>query len=187
MTSERRLHWAIPLALLAVAIALVWWLDQRQRNAPQAHLEHPENADYYVLQATITQTNAGGEPAYRMTADRMLYFPDGHSKLETVHARSLGGAESNWDLRAERGWISPDHEQVDLMGNVVMKGNLGEDPVVVKSPAISIFPEEERLRSAEPVVITGDRHQTTAVGMRGEFTARKLELLRNVETKIIRN
>lgn len=185
MNNERRLNWLIPLSLLLGAVALVWWLDQRQRTAPEAHLEHPQNADYYVLNATITQTSEQGEPAYKMTAERVLYFPDRHSTMEVVHATSLGGADSNWDLKADEGWVSPDRDRVDLTGNVVMHGELGDEPVVVKSTAISIYPNDERITSDQPVEIDGDRHHTTAIGMRGEFNARKLELLADVETTVI--
>lgn len=182
MNTERKVSWVIPVTLLIIAITLVWWLDQRRRTAPEARIEHPQNADYYLLTAKITTTNVFGKPAYEMTADKILYFPDRTTSLETVHAYALGGAESNWDARAQQGWVNAENDQINLMGNVTMIGNIGEEPVTVKSEAMTIYPDDERIESDQLVTIQADTHETQAQGMRGEFRTRRLELFNNVET-----
>lgn len=184
MNTQRRFSWTLPLFLLGGALLGVWLLDERRRSAADASIEHPDNADYYVLNARLTSTNPQGQPAYEMTADKVLYFADGTSGLQQVHAYALGGSSSAWDLRADRGRISADGNRVDLMDNVRMEGELKGKPILVTTQAITVYPDTEQLESAAAVNIKGDIHVTDAVGMRGEFSKRRLELLSNVKTII---
>ena len=176
-----RLAAALSLLLLLGLTAGTYYLAQismRETGAmrPAAAAGEP---DYFVDDAVFTRINAQGAPVFRMSAQRMLHFPE---DLSTVYQRpvlvSLDPDKPRVNLRADRGRSTADGEETVLDGDVVMvRAASAEEPqMTIRTESVTIFSETEIARTALPVRIERGDSVLTGVGMEFNNAARSLRV-----------
>jgi lipopolysaccharide export system protein LptC len=110
-----------PLGLMLALALLTFYLERtvREDESPAAVRRH--DPDYYVINFTTTTYNAAGAAESRMSAERMVHYPDDDT-TELFEPRVMQSKpnEPRYTVRAERGQLSRDGDEVFLRGNVVL-------------------------------------------------------------------
>jgi lipopolysaccharide export system protein LptC len=168
------------LGLVAGLAVLTFWLE-RVVNAPTAtgSAARARVPEFVVDRVTATAMDKAGRAESRLTAQRMLYFPD-EETVEVEEPRLTQFPEKGPPVRvsAERGTVDKDGEEVRLYGNVVVvRDPVGDRPPLrVDTTYLQVFPKAEVARTPEPVLITEGSSKLTGVGMEYDNAKRVLEL-----------
>lgn len=110
-----------PLALMLSLALLTLYLEHATRveDKPSALRRH--DPDYVIMQFTTTTYDARGEPLTVLAAQRMTHFPDDDS-TDLVAPRVVQSkpAEPRVTVRADRGTLSREGDEIFLYDNVVL-------------------------------------------------------------------
>jgi len=168
------------LGLAAGLAVLSFWLE-RMVSAPtgatsSARARVPE---FVVDRVTSTAMDKGGRAESRMTAQRMLYYPD-EETTEVEEPRLTQFPEKGPPMRvsAERGTVNKEGDEVRLYGNVVViREAVGDRPELrMNTTYLQVFPKTEVARTPEPVLITEGSAKLAGVGMEYDNAKRQFEL-----------
>ncbi len=168
------------LGLAAGLAALTFWLE-RTVSAPTgaAQAARARVPEFVVDDITATATDKTGRAESRLTAQRMLYYPD-EEMTEVVEPRLTQFPEQGPPVRisAERGTVNKEGDEVRLYGNVVVvRDPVGDRPPLrMDTSYLQVFPKTELARTPEPVLITEGSSRLAGVGMEYDNAKRVLEL-----------
>jgi lipopolysaccharide export system protein LptC len=168
------------LGLAAGLAALTFWLE-RTVSAPTS-ASSPARArvpEFVVDRVASTAMDQSGRAESRLTAQRMLYYPD-EETTEVEEPRLTQFPEKGPPLRvsAERGTVSKEGDEVRLYGNVVVRreSDGGRPELRMDTTYLQVFPKTEVARTPEPVLITEGSSKIAGVGMEYDNAKRQLEL-----------
>lgn len=115
-----------PLGLMLVLAALTFYLD-RTVNEDDAHPSlRRHDPDYLVVNFVTTTYNRDGKAESMLSADRMAHYPDDDTtELTSPRVVQTKPAEPKITVRADRGRLSRDGEDIYLYDNVVLEREAG--------------------------------------------------------------
>jgi len=171
----------LSIVLLAGLAGTTYYLAELSSifRGPRAarHLSH--EPDYFVEHFALTRMNARGEPVFRMSAARLVHFPDDDSsEFVSPVLVSLDPSRPLVTLRADRGRSTRDGEQTHLHDHVVMtRAAAGDKPELqVRTDYVLVLANEDVARTDRPVEITYGGSSLTGVGMEFNNAARVLNV-----------
>lgn len=176
-----RIAAALSMVLLLALAAGSYYLAQSSlREAGPATARGPTHEpDYFAEDVVFTRINAKGEPVFRMSAQRMLHYPDDQSSAyENPVLVSLDPAKPHISLRADQGRSSAEGEETTLSGNVVLvRAETGTEPAMtIRTEGVTVYSETEIARTDLPVRIERGTSVLTGVGMEFNNAARSLRV-----------
>ena len=181
-----RLAAGISIALLAGLAGVSYYLaalsSRMDRSAAARTPAH--EPDYFVEGLALTRLNATGQPVFRMSADRMLHYPDDDSsEFEKPLLVSLDPARPLVTLRAERGRATSGGEQTHLHDSVRLTraAEGGRPALTVDTDYVLVLPRQDLARTDHPVRITYGDSSLTGVGMEFDNAARVLKVQSRVQ------
>lgn len=153
--------------LLAVLGGTRLLLETSSRRGIPAEQE-PHNADYFLENFTNTVMNDRGTPFRRLSADRMLHFPDDDStELTKPHLTIFQNEHPLWQVRSEQGWLSGDGKLLLLNGPVTIdRAAAGQiRPLHIVTRNLRVQPEESYAETDEQIAVTslGSRLESKGV------------------------
>ena len=165
MKRDRRRFRALPLLLLAVALALgSFWLLEIMRKSgkdagPSAARVEP---DYYVENFNFVRHSETGEAQYNISGKRMVHNPadDTHTVYLPV-INSLSRERPPMTARADRAWIEPDGSRLHMYDNVRLDRPKTPTSTLfhLESDYLLVLPDSDIMRTDKPVRMTlGDSH-----------------------------
>jgi len=166
--------------LLVFAAALALWLWRSPREEPadnaQGGLNRTAEPGYVALDAELFETDAAGQPQYRLRASRMEQpFPTADIELTAPEFHYRG--DTDWTLTAMRGLLPPEAQQVTLSGDVLSTAQRpGEPPLRIHTATLDIDIQTQRLDTQAPVTMDFGRNRLWAVGMHADMKADSLRL-----------
>lgn len=138
------------LTMLALAL-LTFWLDRvahEGEQRPAAFRRH--DPDYSIDNFTVTSYDSNGRPESTLSAAKMVHYPDDDStelvSPQVVYSRVNRPRVS---VRADRGELSQDGEEIFFFGNVLLSRDAGDD-----SGAMSVHTEFLHVVRARALVRT---------------------------------
>lgn len=168
------------LGLAAGLAALTFWLEwtvQSPRDtAASTGLRVPE---FVVDRINSTSMDATGRPESRMSAERMLYYPDEEiTEVEEPRLTQLPQKGPPVHVTAERGTVNKGGDEVRLYGRVVVtrEPTLERPELRMDTTYLQVFPKTDLVRTPEPVLITQGSSKLAGVGMEYDNAKRRLEL-----------
>ncbi|MGE0385705.1 MAG: LPS export ABC transporter periplasmic protein LptC [Gammaproteobacteria bacterium] len=172
---------------LAAAVALTAWIGALvSRGERGLATAVPHRPDYYLEDFLQTSLDERGAIHRRLKASRMVHFPDDDSSELTDPELELHNTGPRpWKVRAERGWVSSRAEVLVLYGTVeIWRDDAdGRRELEVFTRDLRILAKEQYAESDHPTTIRNPTTTTQATGLRADFGARRLELLRDVKTR----
>jgi len=176
-----RLAAGVSLALLLMLAAGTYFLAQfsLRDTGPAAARALTHDPDYFVEDLVFTRINAHGDPVFRVSATRMLHYPDDQSSdFERPVLVSLDPQKPRVTVRAERGSTSADGKETVLTGNVVLVRDAGanEPAMTIRTESATVYSETEIARTDQPVRIERGDSVLTGVGMEFDNAARSLRV-----------
>jgi lipopolysaccharide export system protein LptC len=172
-----------PLALMLSLALLTFYLDRtvRDEDSPSALRRH--DPDYIVSNFTTTTYDREGLPLTVLSAAKMVHFPDNDTtELEAPRMMQSKPKEPRMSLRADRGALSGDGEEVFLYDNVVLVREAEADRPEARltTSFLHIVRDRSLVRTDREVTIVEDRRSLSGRGMEYNSESRVFTLLADV-------
>jgi lipopolysaccharide export system protein LptC len=178
-----------PIFLLLLLALLTAWLE---RTVQLAALEGPKRSmsepDLVVENLSAVKSGPDGQPRQLLSASRMVHYPyDDSTHLTEPLFRRLDPAAPPLSMRAERGVVSSNGEDVNLMGNVRV---VREDPgprgaLTLDTDTLHVIPDQDLAQTDAPVRISDANTTLTAVGLELDAQNRVLVLKSQVKGRYV--
>ena len=182
-----------PLGLMLALAALTFYLD-RTVNEDDSHPSlRRHDPDYLVVNFTTTTYNREGAAESMLSATRMVHFPDDDTtELTAPRVVQTKPDQPKMIVRADRGKLSRDGEDIYLYDNVVLEREAGagqtaarltteylqvvRDRSLVRTDREVKIVEETRALSGRGMEYNNDtRHFTLNAEVRGRFEAKSAQ------------
>jgi lipopolysaccharide export system protein LptC len=185
---ERGSLW-LPLAILLLLAALSFWIE-RMVELPAGGSASTTRTDPEGIMENFNamRTDATGRPQYRLTARTLRHYSNSKfTELESPHFTQLDAQSGDVSAVASQATVSPDGNEVDLRGNVVVEraARAGQSLMTLRSARLLVFPEHDLLRSPGPVEIHDATLDLSADAMTYDAKLRILKLTGRVHARYI--
>jgi LPS export ABC transporter protein LptC len=166
--------------LLAFGVALALWLWRPPREEVQDNQTHgtgPATEPGYVATgAVMLETDADGQPLYRLRAERIAQpAPTDDIQLTAPQFVYQGGTV--WTLTAKNGVLPPSAQQISLAGDVVATGEKpGADTMHIYSASLSVDMQTRHADTDDPVTMDWGPNRMWARGMHADMQTDHLRL-----------
>jgi lipopolysaccharide export system protein LptC len=174
-----------PIVLMLLLAGATWWLERVVELAePHAPGNSRHDPDAMVERFTVTRYGPEGAVSSKLNAARMVHFPDDETtELEGPRMVQLPKDAPPVRIRADRGTVSKDGDEVHLHDNVVVTRDASaERPELrVTTTYVQVWPKDEVARTPEPVTITEGDSRLAGVGMEVRAKSREFELYSRVK------
>ena len=175
-----------PLGLMLALALLTFYLERtvREEDAPTALRRH--DPDYFVVNFTTTTYNAEGAVETVMSAERMVHYPDDDTTElfapRVVHAKPH---EPRFTVRAERGQLSRDGDEIFLYGDVLLvRDASAERPEArMTTDFLHVLRDRSLVRTDRPVKIVEGGRSLSGRGMEYNNESRELVLRSDVHAR----
>ena len=180
--TSRLSNW-FPVLLLGVLAALTYWLDaqvQRGGSGPGAERKEP---DYYVENFAATRFGPDGSVVQKLAAKRLTHFPgDAPAEITAPELVTTTAGKPTLRVRADRGTISPDNENVWLAGRVVgvRDATATRSRLTITTDYLHVRPREEKADTDHKVTIADANGTHTGNALEADNKARTLRLRNGV-------
>ncbi len=176
-----------PLGVLTLLVALTFWLEQATQVAEMrddARQRH--DPDYVIDNFTVRRFGPEGGLQNVLTAARMVHFPDDDTTLVTAPRVSYFGAARTTHVTARQGLVGADAKEIALVEDVrVTRPATADDPeLVFTTSALTVFPDDELVRTSAPVTITQGASVVHGVGLEADNKTAIYRLLNRVTATI---
>jgi lipopolysaccharide export system protein LptC len=165
---------------MAALAGLTFWLDRiAQLAEPATPSAKRHDPDFKVDDFTITRMSPEGKPVSMLSARKMIHFPDDQTtELEGPRFEQRPPDAPVVRVRADRGTVSKDGEQVQVRDNVtvVREGDGKREPLEVRTSELLILPKEEVVRTDAPVTILEGGARLEGTGMEVRSKTREFRL-----------
>lgn len=172
-----------PLALMLSLALLTFYLDRAVREGDTLPGKRRHDPDYVVSNFTTTTYDRDGTPLSVLSAVRMVHFPDDDStELVSPHVVQSKPQEPRISVRAERGALSGDGEEVFLYDNVVLvrEADAQNPQARLTTSFLHIVRDRSLVRTDREVTITEDARSLSGRGMEYNSDSRVFKLLSDV-------
>lgn len=164
--------------IITVALATNWFLDE---NNPLPDVEDltRNDADLYMLDATIKQYSDDGKLHHELSAERFTHFPlTDWTTLVTPNIILFSDDAIPWAITARQGRMITDssfrEEVVELWGDVLaVKQNPDGSFINIQSEELTVYPERDYAETDKNVYIDDNSGRTTAAAMQANFVEGK--------------
>lgn len=176
-----------PITLMVLMVGLSFWLQHASApkdNFSDSLMRH--DPDYIVENLTVRRFGATGELQSMLASKKMVHYPDDETSLMTEPTVSFFKGARPTSLTAEQGLIAPDAREIVLVGNVRgVRAATATDPAIVfTSSHLTVFPDDEVMRTTAAVTITQGASVVRGVGMEADNKSRVYQLLSQVSSTI---
>jgi lipopolysaccharide export system protein LptC len=160
-------------ALLLIFLAASQWVAETSAPVDFDVPKESHNADYFLEHFTNTIMDVDGMPYRRLSADRMLHFPDDDStELSNPYLILFVDNLPLWEIRSESGWLSGDGTLLLLNGPATLDraaSPAGEKLNIITSN-LRLQPENNYAETDEPITVKSRGSTVKSVGMQAWFS-----------------
>jgi lipopolysaccharide export system protein LptC len=175
-----------PLGLMLALALLTFYLERtvREDDTPAAARRH--DPDYYVVNFTTTTYNREGAAETSMSAARMVHYPDDDTtELEAPRVVQSKPNQPRYSVRAERGQLSRDGDEIFLYGDVVLVRDASEHAPEARmtSEFLHVLRDRSLVRSDREVRIVEGSRSLQGRGMEYNNESGELLLRHDVQAR----
>lgn len=181
---KTRVTHVLPLALMLLLAGLTLWLNYAIEAPPAPEPgRNRHDPDAVVEKFSVTGLDARGAVQYRISAARMVHFPDDDSSELVAPQIAKKDRDSALVVVADRGRVTRDHEEAHFYDNVelVRTGPPGSDELRVRTQYLQVLVKQDIARTDKVVTITHGPSTLSGVGMEYNRQTGRLTLLSNVK------
>ena len=172
----------LPLAALALLVALTVWLNQLvQAPAPRADGKTRHDPDVIVEKFNARKLGEDGRVLYTLVARKMVHYPDDDSAhLEDVTVEAFEPKQPKLTATADTGRLEKGGDVVQIEGNVVVvrDADAKASGARVTTDRLTVFPDAGIARTSSEVTLVSDTGHMVGTGMEIDNKARTLKLER---------
>lgn len=143
-----------PIGMLMTLAALTFWLDRATQIEDSTPAIKRHDPDYYVDNFTVRRFDPKGLLQHTLKAEHMVHFADDDS-TEVKQPDLTFHKDRPARITSDRAWLDSGGKTVIFMDNVVVvQRNRLDPPTEIRSPTLTVLPDDEIARTPDPVVIT---------------------------------
>ena len=177
-----------PLGLMLVLALLTFYLERTTRDDESPPAQRRHDPDYVVSNFTTTTYNREGAVESVMSAARMAHYPDDDT-TELVAPRVLQSKpnEPTFRVRAERGKLSRDGDEIFLYDDVVLVRDAAPDQPEARMTTefLHVLRDRSLVRTDQPVKIVEGTRSLAGRGMEYNNESRELLLRGDVQAQFL--
>lgn len=135
--------------------------------------------DYIIEKFSFVRMTPDGKPRYLLHGEKLTHRPLGDiSDVERPVMKNLTPDAPPLTVTAQRARIRHDQHEVDLLGkvNVSRPGSATARALQMQTEALTVFTDEDRMQSDQPVRMTLGTATMASVGMKANNASRQVEL-----------
>ncbi len=148
-----------------------FWLLQLLQNGdlsftPDANKSEP---DYIVEKFSFVRMTPEGKPRYVIGGDKLTHLPlDDSANIVNPLVKGVAPGQPPMVISAKAARVDHGNTQVHLRGavDIERKAIPGSLPMTIKTEALTIFPDEERMVTDQAVDIVAGNNTLSGVGMK---------------------
>ena len=156
-----------PLGLMLALAALTFYLDRTVNEDDSHPALRRHDPDYLVVNFTTTTYNREGQAESMLPAANMLHFPDDDTtELVAPRVVQTKPEQPKVTVRADRGKLSRDGEDIYLYDNVVLEREAGAGPAArLTTEYLQVVRDRSLLRTDREVKIVEGTRALSGRGM----------------------
>ena len=178
----------LPLAMLLVLAALSFWIERSVQAPAAGALANQTEPEGIMENFDALRTDLEGRPQYRLSADRLKHYTGSkRTELEAPRFVRINDEAGEVSAVAREGTVSPDGNEVDLRGDVVVEraARPGQSLMTLKTQHLLVFPERDQMRAPGAVEVRDDTLEVRAGGMEYDARQRMMKLTGRVNARYI--
>ena len=181
------MNWRHVLTLVLLVAALVsgWavWHRSDDRMPVVAGNGRP---DYVLHDFELVALDDQGQESFTLRAPSMLRNPDERSMRMATPVFTLPDRERRyWKVSARDGWISPDGDELRLLGDVRVDSPPGERKVGMNTEQLNVYPNRDLATSSTLVTITQPGSILRGRGLETDLASKRYILKSQVHTRYV--
>jgi lipopolysaccharide export system protein LptC len=168
------------ISLMLITIGLWSNLKKDFSDLPKSRLDVP---DYTMTNFKTIRMDEHGYPKNQLTAKKMVHYPQANTALTAPYMVFYDKeGQPTWTMRAEKGEISPDGNQINLLGHTTLQRQTQnpQQQVQVISEDVLVQVDTEYAETTAPSTIISHNSKTYSTGMRVFMPTEQVELLSKV-------
>jgi lipopolysaccharide export system protein LptC len=172
-----------PLAIMLALALLTFYLDRMVSEEQAGAKQRRHDPDYIITNFTSTTYDREGKPLNVLSAERMVHYPDDDTtELFKPHVIQTRPEEPRITVRAERGAVSPDGEEIFLYDNVVLVREADNERPEARltTSFLHVLRDRSLVRTDREVTILEDNRSLSGRGMEYNNEAGVFTLLADV-------
>jgi lipopolysaccharide export system protein LptC len=169
--------------VLICLVPLVMWLSRGLENDFSPPMDSRHHVPDYTLKNFKTiQMDEHGQLKTQLAAATMTHYPDINTELTAPSMVFYKEKQPTWMVRAKQGEVSPDGNQVWLLGDTTLQQHTQgpQKAVEIISQDVRLQLDTEYAETAAPTTIINSHGKTHSVGMRAFMPSQQVELLSQV-------
>jgi len=176
----------LPFAMLLLLAALSFWIERSVQIPANGMLNVQSEPEGIMENFDALRTDLTGKPHYRLSAQKLKHYA-GSRRTELEHPRfvQLDVEAGEVSVEAQLATVSPDGNQVDLRGNVVMEraARAGQSAMSLRTAQLQVFPEQDLMRAPGAVHVQDDTINVRAGSMEYDTKRRVIKLTGRVQVR----
>jgi len=145
----------LPLAVLALLVALTLWLNQLvQPGAARADGSRRHDPDLMVERFNARKLGEDGSVLYTLAAKKMVHYPDDNSALlESVTLEAFEPRQPKMTVTADHGRLEEGGDRIWIEGNVVIvrEADPSSERARLTTDRMLVLPDEGKARTTSEV------------------------------------
>jgi lipopolysaccharide export system protein LptC len=142
------------LILLIGALASGWavWQHRKPQEVVAASSDRP---DYVLHDFELITLNREGKESFTLRAPNLSRNANDETMTLSTPLFLLPNADGKyWEIRSQRGWVSANHDEIELEGEVKANGPADAlRPLTMNTDRLSVFPDKNQARTDALVTI----------------------------------
>lgn len=179
-TAHRWRLTAIMMAGIFFALGSFWLLEVMNRGDQDLRAEALKNEpDYIVDKFSIVRMTPAGQPRYIVSGAKLTHRPiDDTSEVEHPVLQSISDDKPPMRITALRARINQPDNKVDLLGKVDIDRApaAGGKRMTLKTEALTVYPDEDRMLTDQPVEMMLGSSIVRGTGMRADNAAQTVHV-----------
>ena len=178
-----RMTWVV-LGAVVFALGSFWLLELANKSAEEINASKQVNdPDYFVTNFSVVRMDLQGKPSYIVSGTKLTHYPaDDSSDIDHPFVRKISPDLPPLNMNAELAHIDQGNTRLQLYRNVVIDrvASPKAQNMTLKTEALTVFPDEERMETAVPVdMLLGTSH-VTGVGMKANNATSVVDVQQNL-------
>jgi lipopolysaccharide export system protein LptC len=173
----------LPLALMFSLALLTFWLERAVREEEPHATVRRHDPDYLISNFTTTTYNREGATESMLSAAKMIHYPDDDStELIAPRVVQTRPSEPRMTVRAERGALSRDGDEIFLYDNVLLVREADKERPEARliTSFLHVVRDRSLVRTDREVTIVEEYRTLSGRGMEYNSQSKQFQLLSEV-------
>ena len=170
----------LPLGVLAMLVALTWWLNQLvQPEGDRGDAKKRHDPDLIVEKFSARKFGVDGRTLYTLAARKMVHYPDDDSaQLEKLGFEAYEPRQPRVTIASDSGRLLEGGDKVWFEGNVVLVRDADEkyEASRLTTDRLLVLPDTGVARTTGPVLLENPAARVEAAGLELNNQTRILKL-----------